>query len=249
MITDLGSLLINAKPRHLLLTENNRLNDENWQVAGVPLGDGNYWMYEDSKSQISLGEDSVTIDIPEFSRSHDAIQIFDNPKQLYLTKMGFQPGPKGVLAFSCWMRAKIINTNLKDYRDGFCAFNVLDFSTGMVFDIVSNGSQIWIIYERLLIPGLISEKEAFTNVIPIKWPASPDQILDCSVVYDQIENRVRYYLNQTLVHVADKIPIKISELYSGFGLITLHPIENGKSVSCRGQGGIGIWSRFEVRTA
>jgi hypothetical protein len=226
------------------LVSNDQLDSENWQVAGVPVGDGKFWMYQDDNAITkAIGED-FEIEIPRFSRSHNSIQIFDNPKQLYLTKKSYEPGPRRIIGFSCAMKAQVINADLNDYRDGFCAFNVLDFSSGMVFDIVSNGRKIWAVYERLLMPGLTTDKQAFTRFVLIDHPTKLDENLNCSIIYDQNADRAEYYLDDKLIFVADNIPVKIKSLQSGFGIITFHPIHNGQSVSCKGQGALGRWGKF-----
>lgn len=247
MVLDIREFLSKSTVATIDIAQGDLLNDKSWQIAGIPLADGKYFMYEDANAQIKLGDNNITIDIPKFSHAHDQIQIFDNPKQLYLTKDGFQPGPEGVVGFSCKMKASIKGGNSSDFRDGFCAFNVLDFKSGMVFDIVSNGSQIWAIYERLLIPGMIDEKQAFTKVINIDYPTTPDDNLECLVIYDKPNDRASYYIGGKLIYEANNIPVKIEKLFVGFGLITLHPIIDGKSVSCKGQGGKGIWGDFAVR--
>ena len=229
----------------LPLIINGSLNLDLWHLAGVPLGDGNFWMYQDRNSLISMGDGEFTIAIQRFSASHDAVQIFDNPKQLYLTKKEYQPGARGILGFSCTMRTELLKGNTQDYRDGFGAFNVLDFRTGMVFDIVTNGTKAWVIYERLFIPGVTTPQEAFTHVIPIDRYKVGNSPLCCSVVYNRNADSTEYYIDGILVHRAEKIPVKVDFLQTGFGIITLHPIENGKSVSCKGQGAKGTWSDFE----
>ena len=246
MENNLINRIISSSPESLPLVKAGLLDDHNWQLAGVPLGNGNFWMYQDRNARVSLVDDVVEIDIQRFSNSHDEVQIFDNPKQLYLTKSGYEPGSDGVIAFSCMMKAKIINGDSQDYRDGFCAFNVLDFSSAMVFDIVSNGSKIWAIYERLLIPGLTSPDQAFTHLISINRCTSTEEFLQCLIVYDRNNDRTDYYIDNKLIYCAEHVPLKIDRLQAGFGLITLHPIQNGKSRSCRGQGGRGVWSGFNI---
>jgi hypothetical protein len=228
----------------LPLAHNGDLNTEVWQLAGIPLGDGNFWIYQDKNARVFFNNDSIDIDILKFSLSHDAVQIFDNPKQLYLSKQEYKPGHHGIIGFSCRMQTELLNGNPRDYRDGFGAFNVLDFRTGMVFDIVANGSNLWVIYERLFIPGVTVAEQAFTNVIPIETKHRAGEFLDCSVIYNRGADSTEYYVNGVLVHRAEKIPVKVDYLQTGFGIITLHPIEDGKSVSCKGQGAKGSWSDF-----
>jgi|WetSurMetagenome_2_1015567.scaffolds.fasta_scaffold45223_3 hypothetical protein len=228
----------------LPLAQSGNLNSDIWQLAGIPLGDGNFWIYQDKNARILLDNNAINIDIARFSASHDAVQIFDNPKQLYLTKQEYSPGHHGIIGFSCRMQTELLNGNPQDFRDGFGAFNVLDFRTGMVFDIVANGSKAWVIYERLLIPGVTVAEQAFTHVILIDGIKQSGNYLDCSVIYNRNADSTEYYIDGVLVYRAEQIPAKVDCLQAGFGIITLHPIDNGKSVSCKGQGAKGSWSDF-----
>lgn len=233
---------------HLPPVKSGNFNHHLWTPAGVPLGGEDFWMYQDKNAEISYPGEMMHVDINRFSLSHDQVQMFDNPKHLYLTKDSYKPGESARLAFSCLMRSNIHNGDIDDYRDGFGAFNVLDFNSGMVFDIISNGEKLWVIYERLLIPGLVSEKDAFTDVIPIDRRTHPDEILHCAVIYDQAALRAKYYIDFDLVHESPQVPVEVNMLQTGFGFITLHEIENGKSISCRQQGGRGLWGDFRVYT-
>lgn len=230
----------------LPLTESNGLNNQLWTVAGVPVGDNQFWIYQDPSSRISYYDNLMSIEIEKFSLCHDQVQVFDNPKHLFLTREGYAPGDYGVCLFGCMMQAYDFSGNPDDYRDGFGAFNVLDFRTGMVFDIISNGHKTWIIYERLLMPGLVSKEDAFTKVTPINRTTHPGEILHCAVLYNRNEDMAEYYINYDLVYKVENIPLKVDSLQTGFGIITLHDIEGGKSRSCRGQGGSGLWGAFRV---
>jgi len=230
------------------LINGNAINDEAWTIAGVPLGDGNFWMYEDPNAVVNVSDDVLRISIPEFSKSNDQVQIFDNPKQLYLTKNQYKPGETGKICFCCDMKSVISGGNPDDYRDGFGSFNVLDFATGMVFDIITNGPKTWVIYERLFMPGATTEKESFTKVIEISDFPNNGEFLNCKIIYNKQDDTAEYYCNDKMVYRAENIPVKVESLLTGFGFITLHPIENGKSVSCRGQGGEGAWSNFKYLT-
>ena len=227
------------------LTKNGNLHDDDWMVAGVPLGDGNFWMYEDPNTKLSLSENSMKLSISEFSKSNDQIQIFENPKHLFLTKNQYKPGDSGQIGFTCEMKSVITGGNPDDYRDGFGSFNVLDFATGMVFDIITNGFKTWIIYERLFMPAVTTEKEAFTEVIEVNDFPDSGEFLNCKIIYNKSNDSTEYYCNDKLVYKIDTIPVKVDTLVTGFGFITLHPIENGKSVSIKGQGAYGTWRNFE----
>ncbi|PJA28198.1 MAG: hypothetical protein CO189_05170 [candidate division Zixibacteria bacterium CG_4_9_14_3_um_filter_46_8] len=235
-----------SRPLALGLTAGTAINGQIWDLAKVPLGNNQYWIYQDNNAKVICSQDIIQINISKFSAHNNYVQMLDNPKHLYLTKEAFSPGRNGKIAFSCRMKAEIFRGIKEDYRDGFCAFNVLDFKTGVVFDIVSNGYKIWTIYERLLIPGLTTENEAFTKIIEVPKATHPREPLDCTIVFDGEKGIAEFYLNSELIYESDRNPLDIDSLQTGFGIITLHPIENGASVSCRDQGGFGQWGAFRV---
>ncbi len=142
------------------------------------------------------------------------------------------------------MAAELAGGNPDDYRDGFSAFNVLDFESALVFDIISNGHKVWAIYERLLIPGVTSESEAFTNVIDLEVATAPMCDHECEVEYDAEGAAVRYFVDGAEKLKITGVPARANRLTCGFGIITLHPIESGMSVSCRGQGLKASWAAF-----
>ena len=219
-------------------------SEDKWQVAAVPLGPDEFWFYRDDNAKVDCAKNRCEIDIPVFSKQHSQVQIFDNPKQLFLATRAWETGA-GPLSFSTTMSGAV-SGNPEDYRDGFASFNVLDFASAMVFDIVSNGSHLWAIYERLLLPGVTTGADAFTEVIDLGLATSPEQIHELQITYDAAANSVSYCVDGTELLVRDNIPVPVKQLTTGFGLITLHPIEDGKSVSCKGQGGKGSWGAFSV---
>jgi hypothetical protein len=220
---------------------------DRWQVAGVPLGDGSFWMYQDQNAQVSCAGNRCSISIPQFSLSHNEVQMFDNPKHLYLSTHGW-PTAGGPLTFSTTMAANMTG-DAGDYRDGFASVNVLDFATGMVFDIIASGRRVWAIYERLQIPGVTTPDQAFTEVVDLGIDTARDREHEVSVVVDTSASSVDYLVDGEHRLTRENLPAIPELLLTGFGIITLRPIENGRSVSCHGQGGTGKWGPFAVSAA
>src|SRR2546430_10149020 len=65
------------------------------------------------------------------------------------------------------MGAETYRGNADDLRDGFAGFNLMDFSTGMIFDFISTGQKIGAMYERLLIRSEehTSELQSQSNLV------------------------------------------------------------------------------------
>jgi len=212
-----------------------RLDAERWQVGAIPLGDGEYWHYRDDNAKVECGGGHCRIEIPRFSMHHDQVQILDNPKYLYMATYSW-PTSYGVAVFKTRLAGQVTG-DPDDYRDGFASFNVLDLNTGMVFDIATNGTHVWAIYERLLIPGVTTPGEAFTEAIDLKVETEPLREHVLQVTYDRAGGRVHYAVDGRERAMRENLPVVVQQLTAGFGLITLQPITDGKSISCKGQGG------------
>lgn len=222
------------------------LDASRWAIARVPLGNDNYWYYKDEEARLTCGGGHCIIDIPRFTAKHDQVQIFDNPKHLYLATTSWATD-RGQVAFSTTLAAEVTGEP-DDYRDGFASFNVLDFESALVLDIIANGHHVWAIYERLLIPGVTTAEEAFTEVVELAVETAPMKEHECRIEYDAERGRALWFVDGEERLVREGIPVTASRLTIGFGIITLHEIRDGKSTSCRGQGGKGRWGAFQAGT-
>lgn len=211
------------------------LDKDKWQVADFPLGDGEVWQYAEPGARVRVAGGRLQLDVNRFTRGHSAVQILDNPKHLLLASRAWKTG-SGPLRFGTTL-AGSVNGDQHDYRDGFASFNVLDFASGMVFDITTNGHRVWAIYERLLIPGITTAEEAFTEVVDLKVSTTPMREHEIKVEYDRSADTVRFFVDGKLRLERKDVPVDVEQLTCGFGFTTLIPIAGGKSVSCKGQGG------------
>ena len=175
--------------------------------------------------------------------------MFDDPKQLYGSTTTLPVSRDRVTVFEVEMGAETYHGNADDLRDGFAGFNVMDFSTGMIFDFISTGQKIGAIYERLLIPGLTDEKTAFTYLIESPFSGvrtEPGKMHHYSVRLDAAKRRAEWHVDERPFFKAEEVPVSLGEITLGFGLFTLKPIDPSKgSVSVHGQGATGIWKNFQ----
>jgi hypothetical protein len=137
------------------------------------------------------------------------------------------------------------NGDLSDYRDGFAGFHVLDFNSGTVMDVVANGNRLWAIVERLPIPGLESPVEPFIEFHDLGIQSAPRREHSVAVEYDP-QTRMARWIADGHVGYEREILMDPQSFFLAFGLLTLWPQENGKSVSNKGQGGQGRWGAFRV---
>lgn len=223
------------------------LDPARWQFLEVPLGPDETWRYADPAAATVLADGAVSVRIPEFTLSHPAVQILDNPKHLLVSTEEFDltAGPR---TFAVEMAAENLGVDGADYRDGFAAFNVLDMATAQVFDAIATGRHAYAIHERLFVPGVVDPADAFTHVVhaPLAGEAvKAGEFQRYSVTIDRAGERVDWRVGDALVYTvrAARLPERVR---IGFGIITLHPLADGRSTSLRGQGLHARWREFTV---
>ncbi|MGQ4599330.1 DUF6081 family protein [Nocardia sp. R6R-6] len=223
------------------------LRADRWRFLEVPLGADRTWRYADPAAETEIEDGTVTVRINAFTRSHAEVQILDNPKHLLVSTEAFDL-TTGSRTFAVEMAAANIGATGEDYRDGFAAFNVLDMGSAQVFDLIATSRSAYAIHERLLVPGVVPTEQAFTHVVHAPLAGvdiKPGEFHRYAVTIDRSAGTVGWYVDDSPVYTtrAARLPVTAQ---IGFGIITLHPIEDGHSTSLRGQGLHGSWRNFTV---
>jgi hypothetical protein len=222
-----------------------------WRILSLPMGDGQVWDHEEPRARLVPRDGGLALTVDPFTRKHDHVGIFDNPKHLYASTQTFPLSSEGATVFEAEMAAETYKSNAEDFADGFVAFNVIDFSTGMIFDFISTGRKIGAVYERLLVPGLTDEKTAFTYIVESTCPplpTSPGQWHRYEIRLRPHERVAEWSVDGRAFFRAHQIPVQLGSITLGFGLFTLKPLDRLRgSISLHGQGATGVWRNLRVR--
>ncbi|HEY4657668.1 MAG TPA: DUF6081 family protein [Candidatus Bathyarchaeia archaeon] len=226
-----------------------RIDPAKWKLLSFPLGSGQVWTYEEPMAKLESREGGLALTVDPFTRKHDQVHMFDDPKQLYVSTRTFPVSRTGTTVFEVEMGAETYRSNAEDIRDAFAGFITLELATGMVFDFVSTGRKIGAIYERLLIPGITDEKTAFTYLVESPFAGintAPGKVHHYSVRLNPEERRAEWYVDGRPFFKAEHVPVATREITLGFGLFTLKPVDPERgSTSIHGQGGTGVWRNFK----
>ncbi len=223
-----------------------------WKILSFPMGDGNAWTWAEPNARISSKNGGTALTIDPFTRKHDKVHMFDDPKQLYGSTRNFPVSKTGKTTFEVDMGAETYRSNAEDIPDAFAGLILMDFSTGMIFDFVTTGRKIGAIYERLLIPGLTDDKTAFTYLVESPFSGvqtAPGKMHHYTVNLDALNKRAEWLVDGKKFFKAESVPSWPNEIQIGFGLFTLKPVHPEKgSVSVHGQGATGVWKDFRYGT-
>ncbi|GEL20632.1 DUF6081 family protein [Pseudonocardia asaccharolytica] len=223
------------------------LDMSRWCYLQYPPGpDGTAWTCAEPGARTQVDDGTLSIHVERFERAHDQVQIMDNPKHLLLSTESFTVPTGGAATFAMEMAATGINAAPRDYRDGFASMNVLDMASGWVFDACATGDTVFSIYERLPMPGV---GRPFTYVIehPLAGlEVAPGLAHRYEITLDARRGAAEWRVDGHLVHDVRGVEIP-TRVNVGLGLITLHPVADGRSRSLRGQGLSASFGPISVR--
>jgi hypothetical protein len=212
------------------------LDMSRWFFLEYPPGpDGTSWKCEEPNARTTVADGRLDIRIERFERAHDQVAIMDNPKHLLISTEVFPVPAGGVATFSTDLAATSLGATPRDYRDGFASMNILDMNSGWVFDACATSDMVFSLYERLPVPGV---ERPFTYVVDHPFSgivAEPGRSHRYSVSLDAGSRTAEWRIDGTLVHDVRGVEIP-AQVNVGLGIITTHPIKDGKSRSLRGQG-------------
>ena len=224
------------------------IDPSKWKILSFPMGNEEFWTWAEPNAKVGPRNGGLGITVDPFTRKHDKVHMFDDPKHLYGSVRTFPVSQDRSTIFEVDMGAETYRSNAEDIQDAFAGFILMDFSTGMIFDFVATGKKIGAIYERLLIPGVTDENTAFTYIIESPFSGistSPGRLNHYSVTLDGSNKRAEWFVDGKRFFKAEGVPVHPKEIMIGFGLFTLKPVDPSKgSTSVHGQGATGIWKNF-----
>lgn len=234
----------------IAVIKENALDTTAWRVMGLPLGDGKEYLFKEPNAIITAIEDGgIELRVNKYTlKGLPNNQATDTGKEFYMTKQEIKLPQSGSVTFSVDMAAETLGLNGQDYQDAFAIFNLIDLSTGVVFDGYSTGKRMGSIYERLEIAGAATPVESFTYFVeaPLITAPKPLEWNKHSIVID-VDNKTAVWLvNGKKIYEVPKLGVVPKSVTMGFGLFTFKPYQNGESVSISGQGMLGQWKNFEV---
>jgi hypothetical protein len=205
------------------------------------------------EAKTTVKDGVLTLDIPRFTNCDPKIQGADNSKHVILSKQGFKLPAEGTASFSVDLRAQITGDESGDYRQGLAAFIVIDKTCGtnMLFDILSMGDRYLAEHEVLPMPG---QQNPYTRMIedPLFFSRSgqrPDpEYRRCQIDIDRLHGQVTWKIDGQIYFSAAGLTGLPEEVYIGYGIFTVVPLENGKG-SCHGQGIKASWRNFAYNIA
>ena len=231
--------------------------ESDFEYGGFALPDGSFWRYREPDATVVVEHDRLRVTAVPLTRSHDTVQVLDNAKNMYFSKVRILTPASGEVAVELGMRARVLKGRDDDLYSGFVSLNLLDFSTGLAFDwFVANRSAATV-YGRLRFPGVPPADDrdprrpryfCLFNSPPGVTPA-PGEWHRYRITYDKSAATVRYFFDGDEVDAYHDVPVAMDQFLVALGIMTEKPLGEKGSVSLFGQGVIAEYTEVTVSGA
>ena len=224
------------------------LDDARWAIAEMRQADGRTYSYADPNARVRTVQGSLELSINPFTRFHDTVQTLNNPKQLYISTQRFATPPGSVVEFETDMAITTHNQIPYNLRDAFGTLNLLDFQSGMVLDFAATNDTVYVVYERLLIPGETTPEQYFAHRVVLEVEAGPGRSHRYAIRYDRDASRAEWLVDGERAYWAD-VPVAVEGFNLGMGLFSSREIDRyTRAEREHGQGADGRWGPWIVTT-
>jgi hypothetical protein len=218
--------------------------DTKWVIGGFP-----GWEFREPNAIILAQNGSLRVAAVPLTRGHDIVQFFDNAHHMYFSKETFAVPAGGQISFELDLRCDKVNGVPNDFYDGYVSFNLLDLSQGLAIDFFQSNECYATVYARLPFPGAsLPEGDGpryFGLFKEQPLPKGEKQTHRYTITYDQGAAELLFYVEGELVNREVNVP-KMESLIAALGIMTEKDIQNGKSVSCHGQGVIAEYGPLTI---
>ena len=83
-----------------------QVDPSKWKILGFPMGNGETWRWEEPRARFEATNGGLAVTVDPFTRKHDHVHMFDDPKQLYGSTTILPLSRNGVTAFEVEMGPK-----------------------------------------------------------------------------------------------------------------------------------------------
>ena len=223
------------------------LDPARWNPARLPLPTGGEHIPLDPSAELAVGEGAVQVKIPRFSLSHDRFQAADSPKYLVFSTGRFELPPDRPATFAVDLAVENIGGDPGDYRRGMAAFHVFDLEVSKrVFAVVGTSTRVFAMHEQVA-PAVGGAGELFYHVVESPYEDFDDDFTRrraCEITLDRSRSTAAWRVDGRTVYEARTFIPERAQI--GFGIWTMLPDRDGRSLSLDGQGLDARWRRFRV---
>lgn len=218
-----------------------------WMYLERPLPDGTLHRSQEPNATFEVSEGTLSISIDEFQTSHDTLQSVDNAKHMLFTTAEFPMPESGSAVYEIQQSVRRSGAPHLDDLFGLAAFNIMDFTTGLVFDVAVGNRHVFAIHEQFdtdpMAPPL------FTHMVesPFRMTTQPGKPHTLRMTFDTTNHVVTWAVDGAVIYYVEGTPIPRTARI-GLSLLTGVKLTEQGSASLQGQGISATWSAPTIKT-
>ncbi len=219
-----------------------------WMHLELPLPDGTMHRAAEPDAVTEASNGTLTVNIDQFRTSHDSFQSIDNAKHILVSTAEFALPPAGTANFEIEQSTRRTGAPDLNHLHGLAVFHVLDFATGLMFDIAAADHQVFAIHERF--DSDPTAPTLFTHMVedPFRLTTQAGQRHRLRITFDTAARAVTWSVDDTVIYRIDGAELPTA-VRLGLGVLTGIKLTDKGSGSCQGQGVHASWSSPTIVTS
>ncbi|MEN3310002.1 MAG: hypothetical protein V7603_6204 [Micromonosporaceae bacterium] len=224
------------------------LDPARWRVMSIAGADGETRRYQDRNAQVRTGDGRLELTVNPFTRFHDTDPRQNNAKQMYRTVRRFAVPPAGRLTFEVEMAVRTYGQIPYDLLDAFGTVNVFDLATGIVLNAAATNDTVYVVVERLVLPGVTRPDDHYIHRVVLDVPTEPGRKHGYAITYLAEPSEVEFHVDGRLAY-RTRLPVAVRRFNAGMALFSARDLARyPRAQREHGQGATGWWGPWRIAT-
>ncbi len=197
------------------------------------------------KAKVQTGCGALVVGVRHFSNFHDTNQVLNDPQHAYVSRERFATPPGSSLVFDVEMAVETFDQISHSVHDAFGAVSVRDLPAGMTLGFGATNDAVFVLHERLLLPGVTATDEAYSHRLITDVVTAPGTGHQYRIVYTHDTGRAQWYVDGELVYGAT-LPRPVEGFSLSMGLFSSARVAQPHHERAHGQGAEARWRPWRL---
>lgn len=222
------------------------LDPARWAVLTVPGDNGERYAYQDRNAVVRAGDGHFEVTVNPFTRFHDTDRRQNHAKQMYRSLQRFPVPQDGQLTVEVDMAVRTYGQIPHDLLDAFGSVAVFDLETGIVFNLSATNDTVYVVSERLPVPGVTEPQEHYIHRVMLETPTEPGLRHRYAVTYRAGAQEAVWHVDGAPAYWA-RIPVPVKGFHVGMALFSARDLHRySRKEREHGQGATGRWGPWRI---
>lgn len=225
------------------------LDPARWSIMSIAGADGQTHHYRDRNARVRTGDGRLEMTVNPFTRFHDSDPRQNNAKQMYRSVRRFPAPAEGELVFEVDMGVRTYGQIPYDLLDAYGTVNLFDLETGVVLNAAATNDTLYVVVERLVLPGVTTRDDYYIHRVVLDVPTDPGRVHGYAVTYRAETCEVDFHVDGRLAYWT-RLPVPVTGFNAGMALFSARDLSRyTRAQREHGQGATGSWGPWRITTS